>query len=112
MPKVKINKQLTRPDGGTVSSGSIAVCNNPQQLVNYQQVVFKTQFYITETALEKGKQPVPKLDKFPTMKLIKTCSNDEWTALNDDAGAGALVGTFMQECIDSILGDGFTELIA
>jgi hypothetical protein len=111
MPKVKINKQLSRPDGGNVSSGSLAVCNNPQQRVSSKQVIFKTSFYITESAYDNGKQPIPKLDKFPRMKLVKDCSDEEWDALYDDAGAGALVGTFMTECIDAILGDGFTELI-
>lgn len=112
MPKVKINKALNRPDGGSVSSGSLAVCNNPQQLVNSMQVVFLTNFFITETAYQNGKTPIPQLDKFPSMKLIKQCSEEEWADLNDSAGAGALVGLFMQECIDAIIGGGSTEIIS
>ena len=77
MPKVKITKAISRPDGGSVSSGSLAVCNNPQQIVSSMQVVFPTSFYITETAFENGKQPIPKLDKFPKMKLIKQCTEEE-----------------------------------
>lgn len=111
MPEVKINKTLARPDGQNVSSGAIAVCNIPQQIVNSKQIVFKLQIYVSQTQLDNGKQPIPKLDKFPRMKLVKQCDESEWNALNDDAGAGALVGQFMKECIDSVLGDGFTELI-
>jgi len=111
MPKVKINKQLNRPDGGLVASGSLAVCNNPQQIVSTKQVVFVCPIYLTETAFDNGKKNVPEIDQFKTFKLVKQCTDQEWTDLNDAAGAGVLVGTFMQECIDAVLGDGFTELI-
>ena len=111
MPIVKITKQLDRPDGGKVASGSIAVCNSPRQVVSEQAVEFNTEFFINQTAIDNGKTNIPALVKFPKMKLIKMCSDDEWTELNDDAGAGALIGKFMTECIDEVLGDGFTELI-
>ncbi len=111
MPIVKITKQLDRPDGGKVASGSIAVCNSPRQVVNEKAVVFIIAFFINQTAIDSGKTNIPQLVKFPTMKLVKMCSDDEWTELSDDAGAGALVGKFMKECIDAAIGDGFAELI-
>lgn len=111
MPKIKINKALNRPDGGVVSAGSIAICNNPQQLVTSKQVVFLTNFYITQTAFDNGKTSIPQLDKFPSMKLIKQCSEEEWTQLEVNAGAGELIATFMQECIDEAIGGGSTEII-
>lgn len=111
MPRVKINKQLDRPDGGKVASGSIAVCDNPQPIGRSKAVVFRIAIYYNQTYLDAGNEPVPKLVKFPKFKLVKYCTEAEWTALNDDAGAGALVATFMKECIDTVLGDGFTEII-
>lgn len=111
MPKVKINKQLDRPDGGKVASGSIAVCDNPQPIGESKAVVFRIAIYLNQTAIDSGKKPIPALDKFPKFKLVKQCTDTEWDALNDDAGAGALMATFMKECIDTVLGDGFTEII-
>ena len=111
MPKVKITKQLDRPDGGKVASGCIAVCNNEQKIENQKAVVFITSFYLNETSYEGGKKSIPELDKFKSHKLIKMCSDEEWESLNDDAGSGLLVGTFMKECIDLEIGLGFTELI-
>jgi len=111
MPKVKINKQLNRPDGGVVASGSLAVCNNPMPLVNTKQVVFLSPIYLTETSYDNGKTNIPAIDQFKTFKLVKQCDDAEWDALNDDAGAGVLMGTFMAECIDAVIGAGFTELV-
>ena len=111
MPDIKINKELARPDGGKVSAGAIATCNSPRPVTNTMQIVFALVIYITQTALDNGKQPIPKLDKFPRMKVIKQCDEAEWTALNDDPNAGALMATFMQEAIDAEIGDGFTEIV-
>ena len=92
MPKIKINKQLNRPDGGTVSSGSIA-SSNPRMIEQEAGGVVKfiTTLHFSESAMNDDKPGVPAVTQFSYKGLQKTCTQAEWDAMNDEADAGALV---------------------
>lgn len=111
MPIVKINKQLDRPDGGKVASGSIAVCNEPRQVINKKTVVFLMPIFLNQTAIDNKKSHIPALVLFPIFKLIYKCTDEEWAELIDDSSAGAYMGLLMEKAIAAQIGDGFTELI-
>ncbi len=111
MPKVEITKQLDRPDGGVVASGSIAD-SNPVFIESEKAIKFPTKLMLNQQAIDDGKQPVPSINEFKFNKLVKMCSDSEWDAVNDDSGAGLLVTQFYQEVIAEHIGDGFTNLIS
>ena len=109
---IKINKQLQRPDKGTLSAGS---------LINYTARFLQDEltvvFYLThwfnelakEEAKEKGWLPVAKITNFD-YRLSRICTIEEWQKL-DDAGASKMVEGWLKEIIDNKIGIGYTEIL-
>jgi len=109
---IKINKQLQRPDKGTLSAGSI-IDYNARFIGETMQVVYDLTHWFNElakdTAKEDGWLPVAGITNF-SYKLVKDCTPEEWAKLND-VGSAQLVQEWLQELIDSKIGEGYTELI-
>jgi len=119
MPDIIITKQLNRPDGGKITGGSIAT-SNVQFDEDNKTVKFPLYLFITQTAKDDGKDVVPACVEFsnrspsksiPLLTMRKECTDAEWEAVNVDANAGALTTQWMQDCIDEIIGDGFTNQV-
>jgi len=117
MPKLKINKKLNRPDGGVISAGSvaksIAVFNEDTMEVN-----FPLYLYVSENALNNNKKPIPSCVEFSSrltsgkselVRMVKKCSEDEWLEVNTGGQAGQLTNEWFKNCIDEIIGAGYTE---
>lgn len=105
---IKINKQLTRPDGGSVSSGSL-VKYVPRFIKDELTVSYTIQHYFSQTALDSGKPTIPGVTDFK-YKLIKVCTQSEYDLLND-SGAPLLVEDWLKDLIDDLIGVGNTEII-
>ena len=106
---IKINKQLQRPDGGTVSAGSI-VDYSTRMLGSTMQVVYYLKHYFSQTAIDEGKPTIPAVTNF-NYKIVKNCTEQEWEELNLDAGAGPRVQDWLKEILDELIGAGNTEII-
>ena len=110
---IKINKQLQRPDKGTLSAGSI-IDFSPQLIGGEKNIV---RFNLThwfnqlakETWKEEGWKPVAGIKNFK-YTLLKECTSEEWESLNDE-GSTLMIEGWLKELIDSELGDGYTEII-
>ncbi len=110
MPKLKINKQLNRPDGQKIPAGSIAE-SNPIFVESEKAIKFPTKLMFNQDSIDNKKTPIPCIVEFKFNRLVKQCTDDEWTKVNDDANAGLLVSQFYQECIDDMGMKGSTEII-
>lgn len=115
--KIKINKQLNRPDGGVVPSGSIAT-SNPKMVSakvptanDAGTVLFPIVLAFDQASLDADKVGVPAITEFSYRGINKTCTQAEWDAMNDNADAGALVNGWMQTAIEQIIGVGNTEIL-
>jgi hypothetical protein len=106
---IKINKQLQRPDGGTVSAGSI-VDYTTRMLGESMQVVYYLKHYFSQSAIDDGKPTIPGVTNFG-YKQVKNCTVAEWTELNLDAGAGPRVQDWLVEILDELIGAGNIEII-
>ena len=106
---IKINKQLQRPDKGTLSSGSI-IDYNARFIGETMQVVYDLTHWFNELArTEEEWKPVASITNFK-YKQVKQCSEAEWNELNN-AGSPTLVQDWLKEIIDSKIGEGYTEII-
>lgn len=112
MPKIKITKQLNRPDGGTITANSIAD-SNPRMIEESVggKVFFPFKLHFSQSAMDSGKPKVPACTEFPTMRVVKQCTQAEWDAMNDDADAGALVSGWMLAEIIAVVGTGNAEIV-
>ena len=113
MPYIKINKQLNRPDGGKITSGSVAT-SNPSFDEGNMRVIFPTYLYVSEASKNEGKAVIPACVELTSRKsmpkrLVKQCTIEEWEAINLGANAGILTMQWFQTCIDEVIGAGFTE---
>ncbi len=112
---IKINKQLNRPDGGKVASGSVVEFNTTT-VDSEKKVVFYCKQYLSETARDNGKTPVPAIveigsDSSPYY-LSKYCTDEEWDDLTIGENQTAiLLNQWLQEIIDSLIGLGYTEIV-
>lgn len=106
---IQINKQLQRPDKGTLSSGSI-IDYTTQFLGENKIVRFNLIHWFNELArTEEGWLPVAKITNFD-YTLFKNCTDAEWDSLND-AGSAVMVQEWLQELIDEKIGVGSTEIV-
>lgn len=109
---IKINKQLTRPDKGTLSAGSI-IDFQTRFISDDLTVVFMLTHWFNQlakdTAKEEGWKPVAEIKNF-SYKLPRKCTEEEWLKLND-AGSADMVEGWLKDIIDSKIGDGNTEII-
>jgi len=106
---IKINKQLSRPDGGVVASGSIVKSNTDfdgDELI----VKYRIKHYITVAAMDAGKETIPAVTNFGYY-LNRQCTAQEWADLFTEAGAGNQVELWLQTIIDELIGVGNTEII-
>lgn len=104
---IKINKQLNRPDGSKVSSGSIIKYDtrlNGKSLI----VWFFLNHYISTAAFEAEKQPINSINEFK-YTLYRECTPEEWAELNK-AGSAELVEGWLKEVLDSEMGEGYVEI--
>jgi hypothetical protein len=107
---IKINKQLQRPDGGTVSSGSI-IDYNSRFIGKGMIISFDLMHHFSESALEDGKPLIPEIKNF-AYRLNKECTEEEWAkVMIGEEPAGPLVQLWLQELIDEKIGEGNTEII-
>lgn len=105
---IKINKQLQRPDGGTVSSGSL-LDYNTRFIGNGKIISYDLTLYFSQSALDSGKKKVPSVVNFK-YRINKHCTEAEWLKLND-AGSADLVQEWLKDLIDIEIGQGFTEIV-
>jgi hypothetical protein len=106
---IKIDKQLQRPDKGTLASGSIIDFTTifPTGTL---KVRYNLTHWFSEAAKSEGTWlPVAGVTNFPYV-LIKECTEEEYAQLND-AGSADLVEVWLQELIDEKIGAGYTEII-
>ena len=104
---IQINKQLERPDGGVVPSGS---------LLNYSTKFgqdLTANFYLThwldQDSKDAGKLPIASILDFK-YALSKQCTAEEWVLLNE-AGSALLVENWLKSLIDSEIGAGYTVIL-
>lgn len=106
---IQINKQLQRPDKGTLSSGSI-IDYTTQFLGENRTVRFNLTHWFNMLAKEENEWlPVQKITNFE-YKQIKQCTDEEWDSLNN-AGTPEMVQLWLQEIIESHIGTGTTEIV-
>jgi len=109
---IQINKQLQRPDKGTLSSGSII--DYTAQFIGAKKVI---RFNLThwfnlaakDAPKEDGWMPVAGITNFKYVQL-RECTDEEWLSL-DDAGSAVMVEGWLKEIIDSKIGVGNTVII-
>lgn len=105
---IKINKQLNRPDGGKVSSGSIVKYDT--RLNGKTMIVwFFLNHYISQTSIDSEKETIPKIEQF-NYKIFKDCTPEQWAKLND-AGSAELVESWLKEELEKQIGIGYIEII-
>lgn len=109
MPQIKITAELNRPDGGVVPPNSIAD-SDPRMIASTKQVVFPISLHFNQQAKDDKKPLVPAVDEFKN-RLVKDCNTGEWTALEKNANAGALLAKFMKEVIEDKIGVGNATII-
>jgi len=106
---IQINKQLQRPDKGTLSAGSIidftTIFPTGTLSVRYNL----THWFNQLAKDEDGWLPVAEITNFSYI-LIKECTIAEYDKLND-AGSADLVQLWLKELIDSKIGAGNTEIV-
>jgi len=109
---IKINKQLQRPDKGTLSAGSL-INYTARFLQDELTVVFDLTHWFNELAKEEAKEegwlPVAKITNFD-YRLSRICTVEEWQKL-DDARASTMVEGWLKEIIDNKIGVGYTEIV-
>jgi len=109
---IQINKQLQRPDKGTLSAGSIIDYNTKfigdGMIVRYS-LTHWFNLLAKETAKEEGWMPVAKVLNFDYVQ-IKECTQEEWDSLND-AGSAGMVQVWLKELIEGKVGNGTTEIV-
>ena len=106
---IKINKELQRPDKGTVSSGSII-----DFTTIFPTGTLKVRYNLTHWFSELAKDedewlPVAGITNFSYV-LIKECTEEEYSELNN-AGSADLVEQWLKELIDAEIGANYTEII-
>ena len=107
---IKITKELNRPDLGTIAPNSIANSNAVMREESLT-VAFPMRLFTSQAAQDAKAPNVPGCTEFPNFRLFKVCTQAEWDAMNDDAGAGALVVGWFQDAIDNAIGLGNTEIV-
>lgn len=109
---IQINKQLQRPDKGTLSAGSLidfkTIRSETDKSIRYNLTHWFNQA-AKDAPKEDGWLPVAVVKNFSYI-LRKECTDEEWLKLND-AGSTELVEGWLQDIIDSKIGDGNTEII-
>jgi hypothetical protein len=106
---IKINKELTRPDGGNVSTGSI-IEYTPRFLNEIMVASFDLRHFVSVQTLLDGKKTIPSVIEFK-YRLNKQCDAEQWELLNN-AGSADLVQEWLKDLIDQEIGAGFTEIIS
>ena len=106
---IKINKQLQRPDKGTLESGSIidftTIFPTGTLAVRYNLT-----HWFSESAKDEGTWlPVAGITNFKYV-LIKECTEAEYAELNN-AGSADLVEAWLKDLIDAEIGANYTEII-
>ena len=109
---IKINKQLQRPDKGTLSSGSII--DYTAQFIGSKKVIrFNLTHWFNLAAKDAPKEdgwlPVAGITEFKYTQL-RECTDAEWDSL-DNAGSAVMVQDWLKDIIDAKIGAGNTELI-
>ena len=106
---IKINKQLQRPDGGTVSAGSI-IDYNSKFIGKGMIISFQLMHHFSESAIEGGKPLIPSITNFK-YRLNKECTAEQWSEIFTQPDAGIYVETILKDLIDEKIGAGFTEIV-
>ena len=105
---IQINKQLQRPDKGTLSAGSLI--NYSARFLDEQlTIVYDLTHWFNQAAKEDGWLPVAGVTNF-SYRLSKVCTPEEWAKL-DDAGSAEMVQQWLVDIINEKIGDGFTEIV-
>lgn len=110
---IKINKQLNRPDGGKVSTGSIVDFNQKTKATGEDTgiVFFLISHYISAAAITDGKETIPVITEFE-YTLSKVCDSEEWEQLlMGENQTSVLLHDWLKEIIDNKIGLGNTEII-
>ena len=105
---IKINKQLDRPDGGKVPSGSL-IQSEPMFKKEQLKVIWKLTHWLSQSAIDSDKMPIPIITNFDYW-ITKQCTEEEFAKLND-AGSAELVENWLKEIIDASIGLGYTEIV-
>ena len=108
--KIKVSKQLNRLDLGIIESDSILECN-PIVMEDSKQIMFPIKLYVNQGAMDSKVSLIGGCQEFKQMRLTKSCTDGEWTALNEDSGSRDLVCGWFKTAIDDVIGVGFTEII-
>jgi len=107
---IQINKELNRPDGGTVAAGSL-LDYQTRMIGEKKQVVFYLSLFVSQAAKDEGKDTIPAVNEFKYVQS-KDCTEQEWTDLTEGSGSsGALVQDWLKEIIDELIGAGNTQLV-
>lgn len=106
---IQINKQLERPDNGTVPSGSIidykVIRNDVDKTLRYNL----THWLSEEAKQLAGCMPIARVTNF-TYIMVKECTTEEYDQLNQ-AGSFELEEEWLKEMIDAKIGVGNTKTI-
>lgn len=101
---ITINKELNRPDGGKVASGSIIKYNTRFNADNGYVVWFYLNHFVDVASFDSGKEKVHQIDEF-SYTQYKECTQAEWDSLND-AGSAVLVESWLKDILELELGEG------
>lgn len=106
---LKINKQLNRPDGGKVNSGSIVKYSTRFNTKGGLVIWYFLDHYLNSTSLENGKKTIPETLEVPK-SMYKECTEEEWAKLNE-AKSAEQVELWLKEGLEGIIGEGYIEII-
>tara|TARA_R110000744_G_scaffold148351_1_gene261377 strand:- start:6599 stop:6922 length:324 start_codon:yes stop_codon:yes gene_type:complete len=106
---IQIDKELTRPDKGTVAAGSLINFTTifPTGTMN---VRYNLIHWVNEEAKDSEEWlPILGVINFSYIQ-IKECTPEEYAKLND-SGSAELVESWLKELIDAKIGAGNTKII-
>ncbi len=108
---LQINKQLTRPDGDTIASGSIIKMNISQNEIDDKYfVVFKMSHYVDAQAVIDKKDHIQKIDEFGYIETLEV-NFGLWTMMLNNPNSRTLVEGWLKDIIEGYIGVGFIDVI-
>ena len=106
---LQINKQLTRPDGTTVDSGSVI---NPQPQADHitKVIRYNMAHHVNQAAIDDGLEAIRGGVLEFEYSQPRECTQAEWDSL-DGPGYYLLIDTWLKVILEAKIGVGFITII-
>ena len=102
---IKINKQLNRPDGGFIESGSLVSFKSKLKVGNKRILWYYLSHYINHQAINLGKQPITSIEEF-NYKIPIEITEEQESSLDNESFKSEL----LKKHIESIIGVGYVNI--